>query len=605
MRACELGVGLAAAILAILPATCLQAETPQRVLRESRTLAADQAHQGVAVDGDHLYAITNRSVGKYDKQTGKQIAVWSAPADSPLKHLNSGVVDGGKLYCAHSNWPVSPLQNSIEIWDAEKLEHVDRHRFTESAGAVTWVDRRDNHWWVAFAFYGDARNVAQTRVVKYNDQWQEQGSWRLPEAVIARMAPASNSGGSWGPDGLLHLTGHDRAETYALRLPVDGKTLELVDTLAAPIAGQGIAWDHSDVGVLYGIRRSRKQIVAGRLSNSQEFEPLQQPVVWRRDPRNPILPPGEKGSFDASRCMNPWIVRADDTYRLYYGGGDNTGRHRICLATASIDNVGQWDRRGPLFETGAEGAFDYRWCVLPHAVQFGPEQWRLYYSGNAGRGVGLSSFPGLGAAVSTDGLHWKRGDSKPLIAPSGRPGDPDAIGIAGGSVLQVTLPDGEKEWRYYYTGCPTTGSPLPLNQQKTICLAVSDDGLAWKKQGVLLVRDPERDYENIAVAGPVVQQTDDGGFRMWYSAIGTRWGAYSICYAESTDGIHWRRGPESGDNLQLAPQGAGWEQKMVEYPSVIVEGDHLRLFYCGNGYGSTGIGTAVSEPLTSKSSTSK
>ena len=41
---------------------------------------------------------------------------------------------------------------------------------------------------------------------------------------------------------------------------------------------------------------------------------------------------------------------------------------------------------------------------------------------------------------------------------------------------------------------------------------------------------------------------------------------------------------------------------MVEYPSVLPDasdptGRRLRLFYCGNGYGATGIGTAVSSPL--------
>ena len=29
----------------------------------------------------------------------------------------------------------------------------------------------------------------------------------------------SNSGGSWGPDGFLYLTGHDPAEIYKMRLP--------------------------------------------------------------------------------------------------------------------------------------------------------------------------------------------------------------------------------------------------------------------------------------------------------------------------------------------------------------------------------------------------
>lgn len=47
----------------------------------------------------------------------------------------------------------------------------------------------------------------------------------------------------------------------------------------------------------------------------------------------------------------------------------------------------------------------------------------------------------------------------------------------------------------------------------------------------------------------------------------------------------------------LQQTGTGWESKMTEYPNVIAEGDKLRLFYCGNGYGATGIGTAVADPL--------
>ena len=46
---------------------------------------------------------------------------------------------------------------------------------------------------------------------------------------------------------------------------------------------------------------------------------------------------------------------------------------------------------------------------------------------------------------------------------------------------------------------------------------------------------------NVAAAGPVVWREDDGTFRMAYSAIGTRWGHYSMCYAESDDGIRWRK----------------------------------------------------------------
>jgi len=585
------------ACLLLDPITALADDRPQRLFRELRCFRAAAAHQGVAVDQRHFYAVSNRAISKFDKRSGRRVANWKAPRDSSLQHLNSGVMVDGRLYCAHSNWPNKPTVNSVEIWDAAKLEHTGRQELKNTdGGALTWIDRRDGHWWAVFAHYGEPEQVERTRLVKLDDKWQPKSSWRFPRGVIERFAPFSNSGGSWGPNGLLHVTGHDRAEVYAMRIPSKGDSLELVEILPAAIEGQGVAWDRSSLGVLYGIRRRSKEVVVLRLSHSREFERLQQCVRWKRDPRNPILPPGKSGSFDAARCMNPWVLRDDDEYHLYYSGGDDHGRQRIGLATAAVDDLANWKRHDPLLETGKAGSFDARWCVLPHVVRIAGDRWHLYYTGNAGHGQGLSAFPGIGLAVSRDGQAWSRSLRNPVLVPSGERGEPDAIGIAGGSLLQVKREDGKAVWRFYYTGCPTVGKPLELNQQKTICLAVSEDGVNWQKRGAVMFRDPQRDYENIGVAGPVVLAEPEGGFRMWYSAIGTRWGYYSICNAESDDGIHWRRGAQAGDNLQLVPEGDGWESQMVEYPAVIREGDRLRLFYCGNGYGRTGIGTAISMP---------
>jgi predicted GH43/DUF377 family glycosyl hydrolase len=294
--------------------------------------------------------------------------------------------------------------------------------------------------------------------------------------------------------------------------------------------------------------------------------------------------------------MNPAVIRIGNDYHLYYAGADADGFRRICLATAPVSDPARFTRLGPVLDVGAPGSFDARWVVLPHVVEFTPGRWHLYYTANCGKGEGLAAFPGLGVATSTDGKTWHKHQQNPIIAPTGKAGDPDRYGIAGGSVIKATLPGGGSEWRFYYTGCPTIGSDLFVNQQKICCYAVSSDGLAWERRGPVLFRNPDRDYENVACAGPVVLQEPDGSFRMWYSMIGTRWGAYSIGYAESDDGLRWRRG-EEGDNLQLAPAWNPWEWQMVEYPAVIREGNRLRLFYCGNGYGSTGIGTALSCPL--------
>src|SRR5262245_50710841 len=68
---------------------------------------------------------------------------------------------------------------------------------------------------------------------------------------------------------------------------------------------------------------------------------------WRRDERNPVLPPGG-GPFDVGCCMNPFIIVNNGEYWLYYAGADKTGGRRICLATCPIDDVTAWKRHGPL-----------------------------------------------------------------------------------------------------------------------------------------------------------------------------------------------------------------------------------------------------------------
>ena len=577
---------VSAITLTSLPATEL-------TVRERRSVSVPEAHQAVAVDETSFYAISNRTIARYEKETSKPLANWAAPTGSAILHLNSGVVVDRRLYCANSNWPKTPLKNSVEVFDAEALRHLESRPFSESEGAINWIDRHQGSWWIVFAFYGDA-DVRRTKLICYDDQWKQTGEWTFPESVVQRFLPNSNSGGAFGPNGRLFVTGHDHAELYVLDVPADGGELSHVTTVAAPIAGQGIAWDRSNIGTLLGIVRSRREVVAMRLSHTDEYAKLHRAVEWIRDEGNPVLPP-RKGSFDASRCMNPWVIRDQDTYRLFYSGGDVNGKQRIGVASASVSDVGTWTRTGPLFDTGTPGSFDAVWCVLPHIVRIDDDRWHLYYTGNAGRGSGLSAFPGMGLATSDDGINWSRRGDQPILARSGEHGDPDSIGVAGGSVLRVPQSNGSSRWRFYYTGCPTTGKTHALNQQKTICLAVSADGINWMKQGAVMLRDPDRDYEDIGVAGPVVHLEPDGMYRMWYSAIGTRHGFYSICYAESDDGIHWRRGAQPGANLQLSPAGSGWEKQMVEYPSIIREGDHLRMFYCGNGYGRTGIGTAVSK----------
>lgn len=317
---------------------------------------------------------------------------------------------------------------------------------------------------------------------------------------------------------------------------------------------------------------------------------------WRKDERNPILPPGG-GAFDVGCCMNPFVLRRDKEYWLFYAGADKQGRRRICLATAAVDNLRDWKRKGPLFDLGGKGAFDETWCVLPCVHRVG-KQWHLYYTGRSAQGgVGLQAFWGMGLAVSDDLVTWKKTSVEPILTGDGFTDFPKNKGIAGGGrIIEIPEKDGRVLYRMHYT--LPTGTPskdLTIDQAKHSVMAESYDGIKWTNKKILL--QPRRDatYENAATIALNVWKTKTR-WRAIYAGIGTKFGAYSICEAVSADGLVWERG-KPGENLSLPPSGNGWESRMTTYPNVIEENGELRLFYCGNGYGATGIGTAVAKML--------
>ncbi|MDR2180751.1 MAG: hypothetical protein LBP21_10615 [Synergistaceae bacterium] len=240
---------------------------------EVKRFKAAEANQGIAVDEKYFYAIDNAKIGKYDKNTGVQAAKWERSTEYPAIHFDGGVVVDGKLYIPHSNYPESPMTSSIEIFDTATLKPVATHSFGIMLGSLTWIDRHDGAWWAVFANYsrvfGTNRepygNSYWTVFVKMDDNWQVQQRWIFPEDMIQRSEPMSISGGSWGPDGLLYVSGHDHPEVYALKIPKMGSVLERVKTLPVNIAGQGIAWDRSTSNTLYGIVRKTKEVIVSQL----------------------------------------------------------------------------------------------------------------------------------------------------------------------------------------------------------------------------------------------------------------------------------------------------------------------------------------------------
>lgn len=224
---------------------------------EIAELAAPEAKQAAAADEKFVYAIDSRRIAKYDRATGRRLAVSTGDA----LHLNSGYFWEGKLYCAHSNFPRTPASSEIMVLDPANMELKSFKQFGAYRGSLTWAARRDGHWWCNFAHYG--ADNGKTVLIKLDDQWREQGAWSYPDAVIADLGISSLSGGIWLGDDLL-ATGHDKRVIYRLRVPGEGHVLKLVETIPSPFPGQGIALDPLQGG-LVGIDRARKRVVFAEL----------------------------------------------------------------------------------------------------------------------------------------------------------------------------------------------------------------------------------------------------------------------------------------------------------------------------------------------------
>ncbi len=157
----------------------------------------------------------------------------------------------------------------------------------------------------------------------------------------------------------------------------------------------------------------------------------------------------------------------------------------------------------------------------------------------------------------------------------------------------VLIDDGV--WRIWYQSCTKwqviQGQPEPFYHLK---YAESSDGINWKRNGVVAVDYKDESEGGISSASVI---KSDGIYRMWYSYRGSedyrtnRNNSYRIGYAESSNGIKWTR---RDDRAGIDVSDTGWDSEMIAYPCVIRGLTRNYLFYNGNGFGHTGFGYAVS-----------
>jgi predicted GH43/DUF377 family glycosyl hydrolase len=151
----------------------------------------------------------------------------------------------------------------------------------------------------------------------------------------------------------------------------------------------------------------------------------------------------------------------------------------------------------------------------------------------------------------------------------------------------VVLREGPRWRMWYVSGYRWEETSTGLSSHYHIKYAESEDGVTWRRDGHVCIAESTPDETNIGRCC-IVKHEDR--YRAWYSYA--RGGHYRIGYAESTDGLCWVR---KDDQVEFRTSGQAWDAEAQAYPYVVRYGERWYMFYNGNGYGRDGIGLAVAE----------
>ena len=127
--------------------------------------------------------------------------------------------------------------------------------------------------------------------------------------------------------------------------------------------------------------------------------------------REPDLSPGPDGSFDDSGVGIGSVAETDEGLALYYMGWNlgvrSPWRNAIGLAKSPALRI-SFERfsSGPILDRSPEDPYTLSY---PWVLQFGPQDWRMWYGSNLAPAVGNADMRHvIKFARSRDGVHWTR-----------------------------------------------------------------------------------------------------------------------------------------------------------------------------------------------------
>lgn len=161
---------------------------------------------------------------------------------------------------------------------------------------------------------------------------------------------------------------------------------------------------------------------------------------FKKNPK-PVLSPTNDGSWESTAVADPYLLVHEGSLYLYYLGNNGALIQRMGVAK-STDGI-TWARSNanPIFDVGAQGAFDENGLGEPSVAYQYPYFYMLY------TGRAASEYRNVGYAVSLDGVQWRKISSAGLM-------DASKIGPWASKVICDTTfyPANGGKWNVWFGG---------------------------------------------------------------------------------------------------------------------------------------------------------
>jgi len=272
-------------------------------------------------------------------------------------------------------------------------------------------------------------------------------------------------------------------------------------------------------------------------------------LSWVFEPRpDPVL---TRGAFHD--VLNPSVLRAADGYLNFYSGFDGRTWHTV-LARSPDGSV--WRDRGIVLSPDPrtwEGSYI---AANGSALLYGGRFWYWYQAGPR-------DAPRIGLARSADAQKWRK-EPAPVLQP-GPYRSWDECGVADPYAIRA----GSHFYLYYL------GQDRARPTRQRIGVARSSDGLHWEK----LRTNPVLELDGEAGLGEPAVWMSHGFWWMLYTVRDFA-EIRRLGMARSTDGVHWRKLP------RVIAGSAQWNSKVLCDPTVLVEGNEIRVWFGGGNVAS-------------------